>query len=175
VSGCTHCVLHSIGRICWECRHNPCAGSPPLVWDEAEQAYYQFFLSCHGKMKKNIWLSKPTSNLARICFQTRRKETKRQQEKRKEGGRVCPQSTDCREQRVMLPPPCKEIKRERPRRKKLHEMSKSRQPDHCIHCNEDPCLFVQIELCLCENNGILHDSYEYENAPVVEQNLFVQF
>jgi hypothetical protein len=40
------------------------------------------------------------------------------------------------------------------------------RPDHCTHCNKDPCVFVQIEPPLWENDAIYYDSYEYENAPV---------
>jgi hypothetical protein len=68
----THWVLHSSETICCDCGHDPCACATPLVWDEAEQAYYHFFLSCDGKTKSNFWLSKPTSDRARIAF--KRKE-----------------------------------------------------------------------------------------------------
>jgi hypothetical protein len=40
------------------------------------------------------------------------------------------------------------------------------RPDHCIHCDEVPCVFIQIESRLCENDTIYYNSYEYENAPV---------
>jgi hypothetical protein len=39
VSSPTHWVLHSSERICLDCRHDPYACLPLLVWDEAEQAY----------------------------------------------------------------------------------------------------------------------------------------
>ncbi len=38
--------------------------------------------------------------------------------------------------------------------------------DHCIHCDKDPCVFIQSELRLCKNDTIYYDSYEYENARV---------
>jgi hypothetical protein len=38
-------------------------------------------------------------------------------------------------------------------------------PDHCIHCDEDPCVFVQNESRLCENDTIYYDICDYENAP----------
>jgi hypothetical protein len=81
VSSRTHWVLHSSERICWECRHDPCACSPPLVWDETEQAYCRFFLSCDGKTKNNIWLSEPTSDLAKISFKRREKKERDNKEK----------------------------------------------------------------------------------------------
>ena len=39
-------------------------------------------------------------------------------------------------------------------------------PDHCIHCDEDPCLFLQIESRLAENNAIYYDVYDYAKDPV---------
>jgi hypothetical protein len=38
--------------------------------------------------------------------------------------------------------------------------------DHCIHCNEDLCIFVQIESHLCENDTIYYDKDQYANNPV---------
>ena len=37
-------------------------------------------------------------------------------------------------------------------------------PNHCIHCNEDPCMFIQIELHLGENDAIYFDQGEYEKT-----------
>jgi hypothetical protein len=55
--------------------HDPCACRAPLVWDVSENAYYRFFLSVNGAIKKNIWKPEPTSDLERINF--KRKEKKR--------------------------------------------------------------------------------------------------
>jgi hypothetical protein len=52
VNSCTHWVLHSSETICWDCRHNPCACLPPLLWDEAEQADYRFFF--HAMVKQRL-------------------------------------------------------------------------------------------------------------------------
>jgi hypothetical protein len=75
LSSCTHWVLHSSETICCDCGHDPCACAAPLVWDEAEQAYYHSF--CHlMETKSNFWLSKPTSDRARIAFiRKEKKET----------------------------------------------------------------------------------------------------
>jgi hypothetical protein len=54
--------------------HDPCACSPSLVWDDTEQAYYYFFLSCNGKTKKDIWLTKPIGNMATINCKKRGEE-----------------------------------------------------------------------------------------------------
>jgi hypothetical protein len=64
----------------------------------------------------------------------------------------------------MLPPPCEEIETERHRGKKMQQTCKSGH--HCIHCDEDPCVFIQIESRLWENDTIYYDSYDYEKAPV---------
>jgi hypothetical protein len=37
-------------------------------------------------------------------------------------------------------------------------------PDH--HCNKDPCVFIQIELRLCENDEIHFDKDQYAKDPV---------
>ena len=52
MSSRTHWVMHSSETICWDCRHDPCACSVPLEWDEAEQAYYFFF--CRATVKPRI-------------------------------------------------------------------------------------------------------------------------
>jgi hypothetical protein len=55
MSSHTHWVLHSSETICWDCGHDPCACSAPLVKDEveqAEQAYYHFFN--HATAKRRI-------------------------------------------------------------------------------------------------------------------------
>ena len=38
-------------------------------------------------------------------------------------------------------------------------------PDHCIHCNEDPCVFIQIQLRLWENDKIYFDEDDYDKDP----------
>jgi hypothetical protein len=53
---------------------------------------------------------------------------------------------------------------------KLEERGRKKQrvnvPDHCIHCNEESYVFIQIECQLCENDGIYYDKDEYQNNPV---------
>jgi hypothetical protein len=83
MSSSTHWVLHSSETICWDCWHNPCACLIPLEWDEAEQAYYFFFL-CDGKTKNNIWLSEPASDLVKISYKRKEKKQRDNMRKRKE-------------------------------------------------------------------------------------------
>jgi hypothetical protein len=167
VSNHTHWVLHSSKTICWECRHNYCAPSSPLVWDESEHAYYRFFLSCNGKSKENIWMLEPTSDFARISF--KQKETKR-----KDTMKTMREEEDCagNQQNAQNKGLCCHHHTRRMKLKDKEESQMMKQakvdwPDHCIHCNEDPCVLVQIELHLSENNTIYYDKDEqYENNPV---------
>jgi hypothetical protein len=34
-------------------------------------------------------------------------------------------------------------------------------PDHCIHCDEEPCVFIQIESRLCENDEVYFNKEDY--------------
>jgi hypothetical protein len=34
-------------------------------------------------------------------------------------------------------------------------------PEQCIHCDKDPCDFIQIEMRLCKNDDIYYDSADY--------------
>jgi hypothetical protein len=38
-------------------------------------------------------------------------------------------------------------------------------PDHCIHCDEDPCVFIQIESRLWEYDKIYFDEEDYDKDP----------
>ena len=80
----SHWVVHDSVSNCWECMHDPCACGAPLVWDEKENAYYYFFLSCDGLTKRNIWVSEPTSNIARMTFKIKEKKRKEREQKERE-------------------------------------------------------------------------------------------
>jgi hypothetical protein len=60
----------------------------------------------------------------------------------------------------------KKMKRERKEeiRKKKVRVNRA---EHCIHCNEEPCIFIQIKFRLCENNAIYYDEGECTKTPVV--------
>jgi hypothetical protein len=60
--------------------HDPCACNTPLEWDQAEKAYFHFFLSCDGKTKTNIWMTQPTSDLAAIDYKRGEKKRKDRRE-----------------------------------------------------------------------------------------------
>ena len=38
-------------------------------------------------------------------------------------------------------------------------------PDHCIHCDEDPCVFIQIESRLWKNDEVYFNDEEYDEDP----------
>jgi hypothetical protein len=63
--------------------------------------------------------------------------------------------------------------------KKAHEDSKTQMKkqkgevnklvdgsDQCTHCNKDPCVFIQIESRLCENDEIYFEEDHYVKVPV---------
>jgi hypothetical protein len=163
----THWVIHASASTCWDCMHDPCACSPPLVWDDMEKAYFRFFLSCDGKIKKNIWMSEPTSDLEQLSY-------KRYQKKRKERLDRVQKEKDCHENQKEAHDKgycCHEhatLLVEEAKVKMENKGKKARVdgPDHCIHCDEDPCMFVQIESNLGENDAIYFDEGEYEKNPV---------
>jgi hypothetical protein len=43
-------------------------------------------------------------------------------------------------------------------------------PDHCIHCDQEPCVFIQIESGLCENDSIYYDKDAYQQKDPVVYN-----
>jgi hypothetical protein len=71
VSVRTHWVMHSSKRLCWDCSHDPCACSPPLVWDEV-------FSVLQWKNQGEHLDVRTKECLGKNQFQTQGKETKRQ-------------------------------------------------------------------------------------------------
>jgi hypothetical protein len=156
----SHWVLNASESNCWECMHDPCACVPPLVWDETEQAYYRFGI------KTNIWMSEPRTCLAKYHYHRKEKERKeneervrehedcaRKQEKAQEKGFCCHHH----QRKYML-------EKEEETRKRM-KVDKVDSPYHCIHCDEDPCVFVQIESRLCANDEIYHNEEDFAKAP----------
>jgi hypothetical protein len=164
VSVCTHWVMHSSKTLCWDCRHDPCPCSPPLVWDEFERAYYGSFLSCDGKTKKNIWMSEPKSDLAQISFKRKEKKQRENETKRKEEEECANNQQTAQKEGFCCHHHVKrlKVKAGKASQKKL---AKRDGPDHFFHFNEDPFVFIQIPSRLCENDRIYYDEDEYENNP----------
>ncbi len=78
---------HPSETSCWDCGHDPCACAAPLVWDEAEQAYYHLF--CHVMVKPSPTSGFPNQQVTGqelLSNATRKK--KRQHETKERRGRV---------------------------------------------------------------------------------------
>ena len=161
----THWVLNESISNCWSCMHDPCACSPPLVWDEAENAYYRFFLSCDGNIKTNIWMSEPTTDLAKINF--KRREMKRMEnEKREREEAECGDNQQAaRDGGFCCHHHEKKIKLEEKKEREGNRRAKKDRPYQCIHCNEDPCAFIQIETRLCASDKIYFDEDDFKKGP----------
>jgi hypothetical protein len=164
----SHWVVHDSPTTCWECMHDPCACRAPLVWHEGENAYYRFFLSCDGTIKKNIWMSEPTSDMAKIEFKRKEKKRKDIQEKENEEEECSDNQQRARNEGFCCHEHAKSMKLARVVKLEERERKKKRvtAPDHCIHCDEEPCVFIQIESKLCENDEIYYDKDEYQDNPV---------
>jgi hypothetical protein len=161
----THWVVHDSVSNCWECMHDPCACNAPLVWDEEEKAYYRFFLSCDGVTKRNIWMSEPTTDIAKIEFKRKEKKRKDIEVKRREEEDCYDNQQLAQNQGFCCHAHATVMKREQEedvRKKKV----KVNAPDHCAYCDEEPCVFIQIESRLCENDSIYYDEDEYQRDPV---------
>jgi hypothetical protein len=60
-----------------------------------------------------------------------------------------------------------EEERRRQMKKQKDEVNKLVDiPDHCIHCDDNPCVFIQIKLRLFENDEIYYDKNDYRKDPV---------
>ena len=170
----SHWVLHESKTTCWECMHDPCACKLPLVWDEDERAYYRFFLSVDGKTKRNVWMTEPTSDIQKIHWKRKEKkendrikketeveECAEKQEKAQNMGYCCHQhETQDKEENA------EKEKKKADRRKRQKSTQKVNGPDHCIHCDDDPCVFVQVQSRLAENDAIYYDEHDFQKDPV---------
>jgi hypothetical protein len=164
----SHWVIHDSDSNCWECMHDPCACRAPLVWDGKENAYYVFFLSVDGATKRNVWMTEPTSDMELMKFRQNEKKRKERlkienderecyenQEIAKSKGYCCHQHskrTKCEEQKTT------EDTRKYTRGGEV--------PNHCIHCDEDMCVFITIESDIGQNDAIYFDKEEFAKDPV---------
>mgnify|MGYP002809484209 CR=1 FL=1 len=117
------------------------------------------FLSCNGKTKANTWMLELTNDLARISFN--RKEKKRKDNlKSKRGEEECANNQQhAQDAGFYCHHHAKKMKVRDEKEREGKKRAKVDGPDHCIHCDEDPCIFVQIESRLFQNDLI----YDYEN------------
>jgi hypothetical protein len=140
-----------------------------LVWDEVEKAYYSFFLSCDGKRKKNIWMTEPESDLQKVIFKRAEKKRKERVEKQENEENCHDNQQKAKEEGFCCYQHAAEMKKESVEKKEQKASKKLKLtidgPDHCIHCDEDPCVFIQIEARLNENDEIYFDGYDYKKDP----------
>jgi hypothetical protein len=164
----SHWVIHASATTCWECMHDPCACDGPLIWDEAENAYYRFFVSGDGMVKQIIWMTEPTSDKGRMLFKRKEKKRKDRLEKEQDLEECHEKQKQAHDQGYCCFEHAKKMKQERQIKQdeKRRKKTKVDGPDLCIHCDEEPCAFIQIESRLCENDTIYYDEGEYNKDPV---------
>jgi hypothetical protein len=123
-------------------------------------------------MKKNIWMTKPIGTIATINFKRGEKKRKERMEKDREL-ETCAKNQKtaqmygycCHQHEKVATAEHKKSKKQKKKRK--DEVNKEVDgPDHCIHCDEDPCAFIQIESPLCENDEIYFDEDDHGKDPV---------
>jgi hypothetical protein len=147
------------------CMHDPCACRAPLEWDDDESAYFSFFLSCDGLTKRNIWMSEPSSAIEKMNFKRKEKKRKEKEKKVQEEEECHENQQNAQNQGFCCHEHGKQWKQDR-KDEKSEKRVRINGPDHCIHCDEDPCVFIQIEARLGENDAIYYDKGEYKNNPV---------
>ena len=140
------------------------------MWDASEKAYYRFFLSCDGKKKKNIWMTEPETDIEKVVFRRGEKKRKERLEKEEDEENCHHNQQQAKEEGFCCHQHAIEMKKESVEEKERKAQGKRVKltidgPDHCIHCDEDPCVFVQIEARLGENDAIYYDTYEYKKDP----------
>jgi hypothetical protein len=126
----------------------------------------QFFLSCNGKTKKNTWMSEPTSDLARISFNRKEKKRKDNLKSKRDKEECVDNQQNAQDAGFCCHHHAKKMKVSDKKEREVKKLAKVDGPDHCIHCDEDRCIFVQIEARLCEIDTIYHDENKYANNPV---------
>jgi ATPase subunit of ABC transporter with duplicated ATPase domains len=141
-----------------------------LEWDQAKKAHFRFFLSCDGKTKTIIWLTQPTSDLATINYKRGEKKRKDRQEKEKEEENCAQDQESAQNHGYCCHQHAKVAKKEHERYKKQvsRQMEKTKEiineEEQCVHCDEDPCVFTQIEMRPCKNDEIYYNVGGYEKA-----------
>jgi hypothetical protein len=105
-------------------------------------------------------MSQPTTDITKINFKHKEKKRKEIDVKKREE-EVCHDNQQlAQKQGFCCHAHATEMKREREedvRKKKVRVNA----PDHCTHCDEEPCILIQIESGLCKNDSIYYDKDEY--------------
>jgi hypothetical protein len=157
----SHWVMNESKSNCWDCLHDPCACLPPLLWDEVEQAYYRI-----GD-DSTVWMSEPRTHSAKLEFQRREKKRKKNDERVREHDECAHKQEEAQKKGFCCHHHAGKYTREEEEetRKKIRLTQVDGQY-HCIHCDEDPCVFVQIESRLGENDRIHYNEDDFTKAPV---------
>jgi hypothetical protein len=98
--------------------------------------------------------------MSKISFKCKEKKRKEIVERKREEEGCHENQQNAQNQGLCCHEHVKLMKKERNEsiRKKKVQVNR---PDHCIHCDEDPCVFIQIETRLKENGVIYYDESEY--------------
>ena len=161
----THWVRQSADYFCYECMHDPCACRPPLMWDDAEVAYYRIN-SRNRKTPQKIWMSIPNST-TQVKKWWRDKQKVTEYEDRMEEIRVCHEEQEEAQNKGFCCHMHAVKKREEKKEENMKKKAKTVDgPHHCIFCDEDPCAFIQIQSDLCVNDDIYYVTGDYETDPI---------
>jgi hypothetical protein len=111
-------------------------------------------------------MSEPSSDLARISIRRKEKKRKENMETKREEDECADNQQNAQNEGLCCHHHAKRMKLKDEEERKMTKQIKVDRPDHCIHCNEDPCVLLEIESRLCENDTIDYDEDEYANNPV---------
>jgi hypothetical protein len=161
----THWVLFSRQTFCYECMHDPCACNAPLIWDEEENAYYRVWESVNLEIQRILWMSPPASSTAMKKWRLEEKKRKEMLEVEKEERECYENQSIARKQGFCCHAHAVSIKKEK-KEDGTRKKARVDGPDHCILCDEEPCVFVQIESRLGEHDLIYFDKTEFDENSV---------
>jgi hypothetical protein len=110
---------------------------------------------------------KPIGSMATISYKRGEKKRKEREDKeREEENRADNQKSAlncgycCHQHAKVAKMEHEESKRQKKKKETVKKMIDG--PDHCIHCDEDRCVFIQIESGLWENDKIYFDKGNYD-------------
>jgi hypothetical protein len=159
-------VVNESATNCWNCMHDPCACNTPLVWDNDESAYYVFsFSGGDGETHVKTWMSKPKSDFEKISYLRKKKKRKEREETEREEEECHEIQKEAHREGFCCPTHAAKAKSKivQKRKKKL-EVSVN-GPWFCAHCEEDPCVFIQSEQAISDNDTIYFDEAELLENP----------
>jgi hypothetical protein len=118
---------------------------------EDNEAYYQFFLSCDGKNEEKHLDDKADwrhGNNQLQMWEKKRKgrlEKEREEEDCSENQRSAQNYGYCCHQHAMAAKTEHDKHKVQMIKQKEKEEKLVDEPDHCIHCDKDPCVFIPIK------------------------------